>query len=99
MSKAMIYPSHMDAYPFAVLESLKLGTPVVSYRIPAILFNFNECIGKGITFVDECNFRELAIEVANLLDEINIRVVEPYVRSLNEIIEEEVQLLYEYLVK
>jgi len=32
----VLYPSHADAYPFAVLESLMLETPVVAYRIPAL---------------------------------------------------------------
>ncbi|MEM1620156.1 MAG: glycosyltransferase, partial [Fervidicoccaceae archaeon] len=32
----MLYPSHADAFSYAVLESLYLGTPVVAYDIPAL---------------------------------------------------------------
>jgi len=32
-AKLMLYPSHVDAFPYAVAESL-LGTPVVVYDIP-----------------------------------------------------------------
>ena len=40
-SKIAVYPSKMDAFPLAVLESLSCGTPVVAYNIPAIRLNFD----------------------------------------------------------
>lgn len=35
-AKVVVYPSHRDAFPLAVLESLALGTTVVAYDIPAM---------------------------------------------------------------
>ncbi|MEM4868764.1 MAG: glycosyltransferase, partial [Ignisphaera sp.] len=40
-AKLMLYPSHIDAFPYAVLESLYLGTPVVGYDIPALRFYYS----------------------------------------------------------
>jgi glycosyltransferase involved in cell wall biosynthesis len=36
-SKCFIYPSHHDAFPLAILESLMLGTPVIAYDAPGNL--------------------------------------------------------------
>jgi len=35
-ARLMLYPSHIDAFSYAVAESLLLGTPIVAYDIPAI---------------------------------------------------------------
>ena len=35
-SKVMVYPSHSDAYPIGVLQSLYFKTPVVAYEIPSL---------------------------------------------------------------
>jgi glycosyltransferase involved in cell wall biosynthesis len=51
-AKALVhlYPSHEDAFPYSVLESLALGTPVVAYDIPALRINFLEKRAEGIAY-------------------------------------------------
>ena len=35
-AKALVYPTHADSFSLSILESLALGTPVVSYDIPGV---------------------------------------------------------------
>ena len=39
-AKVLVYPSHQDAFPLTVLESLALGLTIVAYEIPAIISAF-----------------------------------------------------------
>lgn len=39
-AKVMVYPSHSDSFSLSLLESLAVGTPVVTYSIPAITSNY-----------------------------------------------------------
>jgi glycosyltransferase involved in cell wall biosynthesis len=55
-AKVMLYPSHKDAFPYAVLESLHLGTPVVAYKIPALEINYGRL--PGVVLVDEWDLED-----------------------------------------
>jgi len=33
-ARALVYPSHSDSFSLVILESLAVGTPVVTYDIP-----------------------------------------------------------------
>jgi len=46
-SRSMLYPSHFDAFPYAVCESLHVGTPVVAYKIPALEIYYGKTEGVG----------------------------------------------------
>jgi glycosyltransferase involved in cell wall biosynthesis len=50
-AKLMLYLSHVDAFSYAVLESLHLGTPVVSYKIPALEIHYGGL--PGVELVEE----------------------------------------------
>ncbi len=71
-AKAVIYPSHMDAYPFSVYEALCLATPVISYDIPAINLNFNKL--EGIITVKELGIKELYEVLLNIISSTNIKI-------------------------
>ena len=45
----MIYPSHVDAFSYTVLEALNLKTPVIAYDIPALRIYYNNL--EGVTLV------------------------------------------------
>ena len=64
-SKVMIYPSHSDAYPIGVLQSLYFKTPVVAYEIPALSIykQFN-----AVRLVREFDVANFSKEVVNLLN-------------------------------
>ena len=65
-AKALIYPSHNDAFPLVILESLALGTPVVAYDIPGPKSVFSGL--PGVLFVREFDVRGLALAVVRILD-------------------------------
>ncbi|BDC18528.1 glycosyltransferase [Acidianus sp. HS-5] len=64
-SKVFIYPTHGDAFPLSVLESLMEGTPVVAYGIPAI----SEAFGNlpAVKVVREGDIVGMARETVNVL--------------------------------
>jgi len=53
----MLYPSHFDAFPYAVCESLHVGTPVVAYKIPALEIYYGKT--EGVRLVDEGDGRSV----------------------------------------
>jgi len=69
-AQAMIYPSHVDAYPFTVLENMLLGLPTISYDIPAITINYDKYINKLIFIAKENDIEELASRVIELLSSL-----------------------------
>ena len=65
-AKALLYPSHIDSFSLVVLESLSLGTPVVSYDIPAIRFNYSNV--EGIKMVPEFDLEAMAQKLSELVE-------------------------------
>ncbi len=64
-AKVVVYPSHKDAFPLAVLEALGLRTSVVAYDIPAIRSIYTNI--KPVKIVKEWNFVEMARSAINIL--------------------------------
>lgn len=57
-ANVLIYPSHSDAVPLSVLESLALNTPVVAYNIPAIKEFYSDI--KSVKVVNEYDYKSMA---------------------------------------
>ncbi len=64
--KVFIYPSYSDAFPLGVLESLAVGTPVVSYNIPAISSKYSGF--KSVKIVDEGDINAMGEEIIKLMN-------------------------------
>jgi glycosyltransferase involved in cell wall biosynthesis len=64
-SKVMIYPSRLDAFPLAVLETLSCGTPVAAYSIPAIRFNYDT---KAVARIKPLDIEGLAAKALEILE-------------------------------
>ena len=91
-ARLMLYPSHEDTFSYAVLESLHLGTPVVGYKIPALEIYYGGL--PGIELVEEWDLEALTIKAMDILER-GVDVVEPSkIKSWEEIMSEEVGLLY-----
>lgn len=78
-AKLMLYPSHVDAFPYAVLESLYLGTPVVAYRIPALEIYYSK--SAGVKLVEEWDLESLTVEAINTLEKGVEAVEAPKIKS------------------
>jgi glycosyltransferase involved in cell wall biosynthesis len=94
-SRLMLYPSHVDAFSLAVLESLHLGTPVVAYGIPAVEIHFKGA--PGVSVVDEWDLEAMVAEAANILDGRYETPQPPRLKTWEEIMGEEVSLIYRLL--
>ncbi|WP_342788108.1 glycosyltransferase [Desulfurococcus sp.] len=90
-ARLMLYPSYIDAFPYAVLESLYLGTPVVGYRIPALDIYYGK--HPSVKLVDEGNISAFTVEALNMLKKPDEFVEPPKIRSWREIMDEEVSLI------
>jgi len=90
-AKVMIYPSHIDGYPYAIVESLLLNTPVVAYNIPAIEIYFKSL--SGVKIVNEFDIDALSSETINILTQNKVDVDIPRLRPWHDIIEEEIKLI------
>ncbi|UNQ73122.1 glycosyltransferase family 4 protein [Infirmifilum sp. NZ] len=90
-AKLMLYPSHQDAFPYAVAESLLLGTPIVGYDIPALSTYYGKL--EGVRLVRELDVDAMADEATDLLSASRVSVEAPRLRPWNEIIQEEVNLI------
>jgi len=90
-ARLMLYPSHVDAYPYAVAESLLLGTPIVAYDIPAIDIYFRGL--EGVRIVRELDVEAMVDEAIDILTSRHVEVEPPRLRPWGEIIEEEVSLI------
>ncbi|MEM3960182.1 MAG: glycosyltransferase family 4 protein [Ignisphaera sp.] len=90
-ARLMLYPSHVDAFPYAVLESLHLGTPVVGYRIPALEIYYSR--QPGVKLVEEGDLEALTIEAMNVLEKGVEAVEPPKIKSWREIMADEVAII------
>lgn len=95
-AKLMLYPSHIDSYSYAILESLYLATPIVGYRIPALDIYFRNI--SGVKLVDEGDIEALSIETLDMLNK-KIDVDTPKSRGWSEIMEEEINYIRRFLDK
>jgi glycosyltransferase involved in cell wall biosynthesis len=64
-SKVLIYPSHYDAFPLVVLESLFLGASVVAYNIPAIASVYKSL--PAVKIVEEYDYKSMAEKAIEIL--------------------------------
>ena len=90
-ARLVLYPSHVDAFPYAVLESLHLGTPVVGYRIPALEIYYGN--QPGVKLVEEGDIEALTVEAVDVLEKGVEAVEPPKIRSWREILEEEITII------
>jgi len=90
-AKLMLYPSHVDAFPYAVLESLHLGTPVVAYRIPAIEMYFGK--SPGVELVEEGDIEALTAKSIEVLERGAEPTKPPHLRCWREIMSEELEIV------
>jgi glycosyltransferase involved in cell wall biosynthesis len=94
-ARLMLYPSHVDSFSYAVLESLYLGTPVVAYKIPAMEIYYGRC--PGVELVEEGDLEAFTVRAIELLER-GVEVVEPpRVKDWKEIMSEEVKLISKIL--
>jgi glycosyltransferase involved in cell wall biosynthesis len=91
-ARLMLYPSHEDTFSYAVLESLHLGTPVVGYKIPGLEIYYGGL--PGVELVEEWDLEALTVEAMNILERGVDAVEPPKIKSWEEIMSEEVGLLY-----
>jgi glycosyltransferase involved in cell wall biosynthesis len=87
----MLYPSHVDAFSYAVLESLHLGTPVVGYRIPALEIYYGK--SPGVTLVEEGDIEALTVKAIDVLEKGVEAVEPPKIKSWKEIMNEEIEII------
>jgi glycosyltransferase involved in cell wall biosynthesis len=90
-AKLTIYPSHVDAFPYTVLESLLLGVPVIAYNIPALRLNYGGV--EGLYLVEEGDIEALATKVVEVLERRRVEVGIPPVRTNYEVALEEKALI------
>lgn len=64
-AKLFVYPTHVDGFSLVILEALALGTPVVSYGIPAIRSVYDGL--DSVKLVNEFDKESMANEAAKLL--------------------------------
>ncbi|MEM4965359.1 MAG: glycosyltransferase family 4 protein [Sulfolobales archaeon] len=96
-ARLMLYPSHVDAYPYAVLESLYLGTPLVAYDIPALRFNYGN--NPGVILVKEGDIEALINMTINMLESRYTEIQPPKSRSWKDIMREELSLVEKLIEK
>jgi hypothetical protein len=87
----MLYPSHVDAFPYAVLESLYLETSVVGYRIPALEIFYGRC--PGMELVEKGDIGALTVKAIDVLEK-GVDAVEPLkIKSWKVIINKEIEMI------
>ena len=95
-AKLMLYPSHVDAFPYAVLESLHLGTPVIAYRIPALEIYYGGT--PGVELVNEWDLESFTVKAIDILEK-GVGVIEPpKIKSWDEIMNEEVRIVQKLVI-
>ena len=85
-AKLVIYPSHEDSYSYVILESIAVGTPVVSYALPGPYSVFKNL--SAVRFVKEFDIKGIANEAIKIL---KMRDEDYYNLIYNEIIDEFIQ--------
>jgi len=85
-AKLVIYPSHEDSYSYVILESIAVGTPVITYALPGPYSIFKNL--PAVRFVKEFDIKRKANEAIRILkmEEENY-----YNLVYNEIVDEFVQ--------
>ncbi len=78
-AKLMLYPSHVDAFSYAFLESLHLGTVVVGYRIPALEMYYGNV--SGVELVEEGDVEALVAKAVDILEKGVEAIEVPRIRS------------------
>jgi glycosyltransferase involved in cell wall biosynthesis len=96
-AKLIIYPSHVDAFSYAVLESLHLGTPVVAYRIPALEIYYGK--SPGVELVEEGDIKALTVKAIDVLEKGVETVEPPKIKSWREIMNEEIEIIRKLISK
>jgi len=96
-ARLMLYPSHVDAFPYAVLEALHLGTPVVGYRIPALEIYYSKC--PGVELVEEGDVEALTVKAVEILEKGVEAVEPPKIKSWREIMNEEIEMIRKIALK
>uniref|UniRef100_A0A7J2U573 Glycosyltransferase n=1 Tax=Ignisphaera aggregans TaxID=334771 RepID=A0A7J2U573_9CREN len=96
-AKLMLYPSHVDAFSYAVLESLHLGTPVVDYRIPALEIYYGK--SPGVTLIEEGDIEALTVKAIDVLEKGVEAVEPPKIKSWREIMNEEIEIIRKLVSK
>jgi glycosyltransferase involved in cell wall biosynthesis len=97
-SKLMIYPSHVDAFPYTVLEALNLKTPVVAYDIPALRIYYNNL--DGVTLVKESDIEALAQKSVETIENRHVNVETPkIVKTWDDIMDEETSLIKKFVTR
>jgi len=84
-AKLVIYPTHEDSYSYVILESIAVGTPVVSYALPGPYSVYKRL--PAVRFVKEFNIKGIADEAVRILkmkDEDYFNLV--YNEKVNEFI-------------
>lgn len=69
-SKVVVYPSYLDSFSMAVLESLACGVPVVAYNINALSVHYGQV--PAVKLLPK-NFNKIADEVLSLIKNENLR--------------------------
>jgi len=64
-AKLVIYPTHEDFYSYVILESIAVGTPVVSYALPGPYSVFRDL--PAVRFINEFNIKGMANDAAKIL--------------------------------
>lgn len=91
-SKVMLYPSHVDAFPYAILESLYLNTPVVAYDIPALRIYYNDI--EGVILVKESDIETLTSKTIETINNKNIHIEKPkFIKNWDKIMDKEVKII------
>jgi glycosyltransferase involved in cell wall biosynthesis len=65
-SRLFINPSHSDSFSLAILESIAVGTPVVTYDIPAIQEIYSNL--NPVKLIQEGNITAMAQEIVNIFE-------------------------------
>jgi glycosyltransferase involved in cell wall biosynthesis len=88
----MLYPSHVDAFSFAVLESLLLGTPVVGYNIPALQMYYGGL--SGVALEEEGDIEAMTTATLDMLEN-KCDIEAPRMRDWKDIVKEEMDIIEE----
>jgi len=91
-AKMMLYPSHADAFPYAILEALHLNTPVVAYDIPALKIYYSGL--EGVILVKESDIESLAQKSIECIKSKNVQVEKPiFAKNWAKIMDEETEII------
>ena len=102
-ARVMVYPSHDDTNALVVMESLAVGTPVVTYAIPGIKYVYDGV--PGVTLVKEFNYDGMAKEINKImhtqysLNDEKLQKLLSHHSSWAKVVDQEVNLILKYGIK